>query len=66
MLEKILANKYAIWTDAAVVVGGLLHIAVDTWTAGFYPWWIPATCLVMVPPFLAVILSLKGEVEGWN
>lgn len=65
-LEKVFANKYAIWTDAAVVIGGLIYIAWETWVGGFYSLWLPVDCLAMIPPFLAVILSLKGEVDGWD
>ena len=71
MLEKIFCNKWAIWFDAAWVTGGLLLVSSFIWNSPlFSTHWIGTLLIILtdsiIIPFLAVIWSLKGEVDGWN
>lgn len=66
LLEKIFFNKYAIWTDTAFAVILLIKSAIMIMTGEFLPVWLAFFILICIPMLLAVTISLKGEVDGWD
>ncbi len=66
VFEKIFFNKYAIWTDTAFAVGLLIVSIIKVMTGDFLPVWLAFFMLICIPLLLAVVISLKGEVDGWD
>ena len=66
LFDKIFCNKYAIWTDTAFAVILLIKSAIMVLTGDFLPVGIAALMLICIPMLLAVTISLKGEVDGWD
>lgn len=66
LFDKIFFNKYAIWTDTAFAVGLLLKSAIMVLTGDFLPVGFAILMFVCIPMLLAVTISLKGEIDGWD
>ncbi len=64
MLEKIFFNKYAIWTETPSALGLLIVSTIKVMTGDFLPVWLAFFMLICIPLLLAVVISLKGEVDG--